>query len=68
MVGLNHAEDAVNGPEEEEDDEEMVSVPESLELFSACLLFVVFFLFWSIHGAFCMIQPDFGPFCQSFGS
>lgn len=31
-------------------------------------LFIVFFLFWSIHGAFCMIQPDFGPFCQSFGS
>lgn len=31
-------------------------------------LFVVFFLFWSIHGAFCMIKPDFGPFCESFGS
>lgn len=31
-------------------------------------LFIIFFLFWSIHGAFCMIQPDFGPFCQSFGS
>lgn len=30
-------------------------------------LFVVFFLFWSIHGAFCMIQPDFGPFCEAFG-
>lgn len=31
-------------------------------------LFVIFFLFWSIHGAFCMIKPDFGPFCESFGS
>ncbi|KAL5354035.1 hypothetical protein ACLOAV_000120 [Pseudogymnoascus australis] len=31
-------------------------------------LFVVFFLFWSIHGAFCMIQPDFAPFCVSIGS
>ena len=31
-------------------------------------LFVVFFLFWSIHGAFCMIQPDFAPFCVSLGS
>ncbi|OBT94757.1 hypothetical protein VE01_06231 [Pseudogymnoascus verrucosus] len=31
-------------------------------------LFVIFFLFWSIHGAFCMIQPDFAPFCVSIGS
>lgn len=30
-------------------------------------LFVIFFVFWSIHGAFCMIQPDFAPFCASFG-
>ncbi|CAK7265102.1 hypothetical protein SEPCBS119000_001333 [Sporothrix epigloea] len=31
-------------------------------------LFVIFFLFWSIHGAFCMIQPDFAPFCTSIGT
>ncbi|KAI9745869.1 MAG: hypothetical protein M1818_000550 [Claussenomyces sp. TS43310] len=31
-------------------------------------LFVVFFVFWAIHGAFCMIQPDFAPFCVSVGS
>jgi predicted ferric reductase len=31
-------------------------------------LFVVFFVFWSIHGAFCMIKPDFAPFCVEFGS
>jgi len=31
-------------------------------------MFVVFFLFWSIHGAFCMIQPDFAPFCISVGA
>jgi NADPH oxidase len=31
-------------------------------------LFVVFFVFWSIHGAFCMIQPDFAPYCVSIGS
>ncbi|EHA50662.1 hypothetical protein MCOR27_010213 [Pyricularia oryzae] len=30
--------------------------------------FIVFFFFWSIHGAFCMIQPDFAPFCMSFGT
>jgi NADPH oxidase 2 len=28
----------------------------------------VFFVFWSIHGAFCMIQPDFAPFCSELGS
>lgn len=28
-------------------------------------LFIVFFLFWSIHGAFCMIKPDTAPFCNS---
>lgn len=31
-------------------------------------LFVVFFLFWSFHGAFCMIQPDVAPFCISVGT
>lgn len=31
-------------------------------------LFVIFFVFWSIHGAFCMIQPDFAPFCVSIGT
>ncbi|KAK4457755.1 ferric reductase NAD binding domain-containing protein [Cladorrhinum samala] len=30
--------------------------------------FMVFFFFWSIHGAFCMIQPDFAPFCTSIGT
>lgn len=30
-------------------------------------LFVVFFVFWSIHGAFCMIKPDFEPFCDGIG-
>lgn len=30
-------------------------------------LFVVFFLFWSFHGAFCMIKPDRPPFCNSIG-
>ncbi|KAF2827646.1 hypothetical protein CC86DRAFT_214438 [Ophiobolus disseminans] len=30
-------------------------------------LFVVFFIFWSIHGAFCMIKPDFAPFCDGIG-
>jgi len=30
-------------------------------------MFIVFFFFWSIHGAFCMIQPDFAPFCTSLG-
>jgi len=31
-------------------------------------LFIIFFLFWSIHGAFCMIKPDFAPFCVAIGS
>jgi NADPH oxidase len=31
-------------------------------------MFVIFFVFWSIHGAFCMIQPDFAPYCVSIGS
>ncbi|OSS46318.1 hypothetical protein B5807_08611 [Epicoccum nigrum] len=30
-------------------------------------MFIVFFMFWSIHGAFCMIQPDFAPFCDGIG-
>jgi hypothetical protein len=30
-------------------------------------LFMVFFIFWSIHGAFCMIKPDFAPFCDGIG-
>ncbi|KAH7378834.1 ferric reductase NAD binding domain-containing protein [Pyrenochaeta sp. MPI-SDFR-AT-0127] len=30
-------------------------------------LFIVFFIFWSIHGAFCMILPDFAPFCDGIG-
>ncbi|EWY86359.1 NADPH oxidase [Fusarium oxysporum f. sp. raphani 54005] len=31
-------------------------------------MFIVFFFFWSIHGAFCMIQPDVAPFCTSVGA
>ncbi|KAI1004612.1 Superoxide-generating NADPH oxidase heavy chain subunit A [Podosphaera aphanis] len=31
-------------------------------------MFIVFFFFWSIHGAFCMIQPDFAPYCTFVGS
>lgn len=30
-------------------------------------LFIVFFLFWSIHGAFCMIKVDMAPFCSGTG-
>ncbi|KAF2641424.1 hypothetical protein P280DRAFT_312893 [Massarina eburnea CBS 473.64] len=30
-------------------------------------LFIVFFIFWSVHGAFCMIKPDFAPFCDGIG-
>ncbi|KAM0525666.1 hypothetical protein ACHAPE_000377 [Trichoderma viride] len=30
-------------------------------------MFIIFFLFWAIHGAFCMIQPDVAPFCTSIG-
>jgi len=30
-------------------------------------LFVVFFVFWSVHGAFCMITPDIAPFCAGIG-
>ncbi|KAI3325526.1 ferric reductase NAD binding domain-containing protein [Xylariaceae sp. AK1471] len=31
-------------------------------------MFIVFFLFWAVHGAFCMIQPDTAPFCVSVGT
>lgn len=30
-------------------------------------LFVIFFVFWSVHGAFCMIKTDAGPFCKGTG-
>lgn len=30
-------------------------------------LFIVFFVFWSIHGAFCMIKSDTAPFCFGTG-
>ncbi|RPA84372.1 hypothetical protein BJ508DRAFT_206196 [Ascobolus immersus RN42] len=30
-------------------------------------LFMVFFFFWSFHGAFCMIKPDRAPFCDGIG-
>src|SRR5690606_18178678 len=30
-------------------------------------LFMVFFFFWSFHGAFCMIKPDRAPFCAGIG-
>jgi len=30
-------------------------------------LFIIFFIFWSVHGAFCMIKPDFPPFCNGIG-
>lgn len=30
-------------------------------------LFIVFFIFWSIHGAFCMIKTDSAPFCFGTG-
>lgn len=30
-------------------------------------MFIIFFVFWAIHGAFCMIQPDVAPFCTSIG-
>ncbi|KAI9801698.1 MAG: hypothetical protein M1833_002380 [Piccolia ochrophora] len=28
-------------------------------------LFVLFFVFWAVHGAFCMIKPDLPPFCSN---
>ena len=30
-------------------------------------LFIIFFVFWSVHGAFCMIKTDFAPFCFGTG-
>lgn len=30
-------------------------------------LFIIFFVFWSIHGAFCLVKPDFAPFCDGIG-
>lgn len=30
-------------------------------------LFIIFFLFWSFHGAFCMIKTDTPPFCSGIG-
>ncbi|EER24365.1 hypothetical protein D8B26_005327 [Coccidioides posadasii str. Silveira] len=30
-------------------------------------LFVIFFFFWAFHGAFCMIKPDYPPFCAGIG-
>ena len=30
-------------------------------------LFAVFFVFWSVHGAFCMIKTDGPPFCAGTG-
>ncbi|KAK8236258.1 ferric reductase NAD binding domain-containing protein [Phyllosticta capitalensis] len=29
--------------------------------------FIIFFVMWSIHGAFCVIRPDFAPFCNTVG-
>jgi hypothetical protein len=37
-VGLDHAEGSVDGPEDEEDDEEVMCVPEALEVGSSCIL------------------------------
>jgi len=30
-------------------------------------LFIIFFVFWSVHGAFCMIKADTQPFCFGTG-
>ncbi|KAI9682751.1 MAG: hypothetical protein M1829_006739 [Trizodia sp. TS-e1964] len=30
-------------------------------------LFLLFFVFWSLHGTFCMIKPDAAPFCNGIG-
>jgi NADPH oxidase len=30
-------------------------------------LFIIFFVFWSVHGAFCMIKADQAPFCFGTG-
>ncbi|OKL63600.1 hypothetical protein UA08_02019 [Talaromyces atroroseus] len=30
-------------------------------------LFIVFFIFWSMHGIWCMIPADFAPYCSGTG-
>lgn len=30
-------------------------------------LFIIFFVFWSVHGAFCMVKTDAAPFCSGTG-
>ncbi|KAI9845677.1 MAG: hypothetical protein M1838_001660 [Thelocarpon superellum] len=30
-------------------------------------LFIPFFIFWSVHGEFCMIKPDLPPYCANIG-
>ncbi|KKY27335.1 putative nadph oxidase isoform 2 [Phaeomoniella chlamydospora] len=30
-------------------------------------MFIIFFVFWSVHGAFCMIKTDSAPFCFGTG-
>ncbi|KAI9816591.1 MAG: hypothetical protein M1827_001723 [Pycnora praestabilis] len=30
-------------------------------------LFIIFFVFWSVHGAFCMIKADRPPYCAGAG-
>lgn len=30
-------------------------------------LFIIFFVFWAVHGAFCMIKTDLAPFCAGTG-
>jgi NADPH oxidase 2 len=30
-------------------------------------MFIIFFVFWSVHGEFCMIPQDFAPFCAGTG-
>ncbi|KAI4109208.1 MAG: hypothetical protein L6R37_000639 [Teloschistes peruensis] len=30
-------------------------------------LFIIFFVFWSVHGTFCMIKTDAAPFCSGTG-
>ena len=31
-------------------------------------LFIVFFIFWAVHGAFCMIKTDIAPSCRGTGT
>jgi NADPH oxidase 2 len=30
-------------------------------------MFIIFFVFWSVHGEFCMIKTDRAPFCDGVG-